>query len=316
MLAACGQAAARLGMGSGDVKGPPAVVAGGPWMRRRWCWRSGQAASDEAPCWPSPSVGRGWRRRCARLAGRPGRVVCQSAGSVRSGSGRSVAGVGDVVGEGLLDGRELVADAGEERQVGSGCPAGAGAVPVGAPGVLALAFGHRLLVGGDDRAEHQQRQPARRGGVARLQPAGPRRGPVISLNSSRPGAAARPERSGSGMVSSCRATNGAASRGAVRRANSSLASHRFRTSPAAFHALLPSMTSRRSGSGGPSAGGSGCAPGAAAPRPVAAAGDVPEEAHGRRGRARPGWCSSAPGAAGSRTGRTPRGPGSQRASRG
>jgi hypothetical protein len=63
--------------------------------------------------------------------------------------------------------------------------------------------------------------------------------PVISLNSSRRGAAARPERSGPGVVSSCRATNGATSRGAVRRVNRLAASHRLRTSLAARHALLP-----------------------------------------------------------------------------
>ena len=80
---------------------------------------------------------------------------------------------------------------------------------------------------------------------------------MISLNSARLAAPGSSERSGSGMVSNCRAMNGAASRGAVRRANSTLASHRLRTSPAAFHALLPSMTSLRAGSGGLSAGGSG-----------------------------------------------------------
>jgi len=102
---------------------------------------------------------------------------------------------------------------------------------------LFLPLGHRLLERGGDRAEQQQRDPPCRGRVTYLQP---RRGgwPVISLNSDRPGAAARPERNGSGMVSSCRATNTATSRGALRRANR-LSSHRLRTSLAARHALLP-----------------------------------------------------------------------------
>jgi hypothetical protein len=43
---------------------------------------------------------------------------------------------------------------------------------------------------------------------------------VISLNSTRLGAAARPERSGSGILSSSPATNRATSRGAVRPAKS------------------------------------------------------------------------------------------------
>src|ERR1022692_3333956 len=68
---------------------------------------------------------------------------------------RAVAGVGDVVGQGLLDAGELVADAGQEREVAAGVAAGAGAVAVGAPG---RRVAHRLLVGGDDRAEHQHRE--------------------------------------------------------------------------------------------------------------------------------------------------------------
>src|ERR1017187_10322729 len=61
-------------------------------------------------------------------------------GQIRLSEG--VARVGEVVGQGLLDGAQLVADAGEEGQVASGLAAGAGSAPVGAPGVLALAFGH------------------------------------------------------------------------------------------------------------------------------------------------------------------------------
>src|ERR1017187_8737052 len=71
-------------------------------------------------------------------------------GEVRSG-GR-VARVGDVIGQSLLNGAQLVADAGEEGQVASGFAARAGGVPVSAPGALTLAFSHRLLIRGDDRA--------------------------------------------------------------------------------------------------------------------------------------------------------------------
>src|ERR1017187_6158147 len=53
-------------------------------------------------------------------------------GEVRSG-GR-VARVGDVIGQSLLNGAQLVADAGEEGQVASGFAARAGGVPVSAPG--------------------------------------------------------------------------------------------------------------------------------------------------------------------------------------
>src|ERR1035438_5054276 len=54
---------------------------------------------------------------------------------------------------------------------GNGVGARAWAVTLGAPGVHVA---HRLLVGGDDRAEREQREPAHRGGVTDLQPAGRR----------------------------------------------------------------------------------------------------------------------------------------------
>ena len=81
--------------------------------------------------------------------------------------------------------------------------------------------------------------------------------PVISWNRLDRDACAIASRTGAGISRSWAAMNGIASLGAVRRARRLPASHRLRTLAAAAHALFPSITSRRAGSGAGAVSGTG-----------------------------------------------------------
>src|ERR1700722_20472177 len=72
-----------------------------------------------------------------------------------------VAGVGDAVGDGLLDRGQLVANAGQEPEVGSRVvPRALGEAPVGPPGEPSLVAVHPLFVGGRDDGEDGDREPS------------------------------------------------------------------------------------------------------------------------------------------------------------
>jgi hypothetical protein len=169
VLAAAAWTATAPGPGPGMRKGDAGRDGRRPLERGlQVTARSGRSGRDAVPAVAVAAFGSGVvASRRGAVAGAGG-VFQSAAGVAGVGFGRSVAGVGNAVGDGAFNDGQLVADTGQERQVPAGVRAGAGTVAVRPPGAAAgVRAGHRRA-----GLPAVRRQALRRKGHA--SPAGPR----------------------------------------------------------------------------------------------------------------------------------------------